>query len=49
MKYQFLFSGKKKNISKCCLLNFLPSMLSVKGSDTPGGFSAFFDKRRQVS
>ena len=30
MKYQTLFSGKnKKNISKCCLLKFLPSMLSI--------------------
>ena len=28
--YPFLFSGKnKKHISKCHLLNFLPSMLSV--------------------
>ena len=31
MKCQNLFSSKnKKNILKCCLLNFLPSMLSVK-------------------
>ena len=31
MKYQSLFSGKnKKNISKCCLVKFLPSMLSIK-------------------
>ena len=31
MKYQNLFSGKnKKNISKCCLLEILPSMLGVK-------------------
>ena len=31
MKCQILSSGKnKKNISKCCLLPFLPSMLSVK-------------------
>ena len=30
MKYQSLFSGKnKKNISKCLLLKFLPSMQSV--------------------
>ena len=31
MKYQSLFLAKnKKNISKCCLLAFLPSMLSIK-------------------
>ena len=31
MKSQGLFSERiKKNISKCCLLNFLPSILSVK-------------------
>ena len=31
MKCQSLFSGKnKKTISKCHLLNFLPSMLSIK-------------------
>ena len=31
MECQSLFSGKnKKNISKCCLLEFLPSMLNVK-------------------
>ena len=32
MKCQtFLFSGRnKKNISKCCLLKFLPRVLSVK-------------------
>ena len=31
MKCQSLFSGKNnKNISKCCLLEFLPSMLSIK-------------------
>ena len=31
MKCQSQFSGKnKKNNSKCCLLNFFPSMLSVK-------------------
>ena len=30
MKRQSLFSGKiKKNISKCCLLKFLPNMLSI--------------------
>ena len=30
MKCQILFSTKnKKNISKCCLLKFLPSMQSV--------------------
>ena len=29
MEKQILFSGKnKKNISECCLLKFLPSMLS---------------------
>ena len=33
MKYQNIFSGKsEKNISKCHLLNFLPSMLSFKSS-----------------
>ena len=31
MKYLSLFSEKKKkNISKCCLLKFLPSKLSIK-------------------
>ena len=31
MKCQILFSGKnKKNISKCCLLKFLPRVLRVK-------------------
>ena len=32
MKSQDLFSGKKirKNIAKCCLLKFLPGVLSVK-------------------
>ena len=35
MKYQILFSWKnKKNISKCCLLKFLPSMQSVILTDT---------------
>ena len=29
MECQSLFSGKNKNISKCGLLKFLPSMLSV--------------------
>ena len=29
MKCQILFSMKNKNISKCHLLNFLPSMLSI--------------------
>ena len=30
MKYHILFSGKnKKIIAVCCLLKFLPSMLSV--------------------
>ena len=34
MKSQNLFSGKNmKNISKCCLLKFLPSMLSIKAGD----------------
>ena len=33
MKCQILFSRKnKKNILKCCLLKFLPSMQSVKMS-----------------
>ena len=33
-EYQILFSEKnKKNISKCRLLNFLPSMQSVKGCE----------------
>ena len=33
IKCQSLFSGKnKKNISKCRLLKFLPSILSVNGS-----------------
>ena len=31
MKFQSLFSGKnEKNISKFCLVNFLPTMLSIK-------------------
>ena len=31
MKRQHLLSGKNKiNISKCCLLKFLPRLLSVK-------------------
>ena len=31
MKCQSLFSGKsKKNNSKCCLLKFLPRVLSMK-------------------
>ena len=30
MKCQILFSEKKKKKSKCCLLKFLPSMLSIK-------------------
>ena len=44
MKCQNLVSGKnKKNISKWCLLEFLPNMLSVKGLDTLGRFSAVFN------
>ena len=32
MNCQSLFSGEnKKSIFKCCLLKFLPSMLSIKG------------------
>ena len=31
MEFQSLFSGKKKkSISNCCLLKFLPSLLSFK-------------------
>ena len=35
MKCQILFSRKKKKyISKCCLLNFLPSIQKVKQKET---------------
>ena len=32
MQCQSLFSGKKYNISKCCLLKFLSTMLSIMGN-----------------
>ena len=45
MKCQSLFSGKnKKNIPKCSMLKFLPSMQNLK---CPGGF-AFAKKKNEV-
>ena len=35
MKCQILFPGKnQKNISKCCLLKILPTVLNIKGPVT---------------
>ena len=34
MKCQSIFWVNKKNISKCCLLKLLPSMVSVKSGKT---------------
>ena len=54
MKCQILFSRKiKKNISKCCLLKFLPSMQSVKMPVTSAAddilFFFFFSRKLDLT